>query len=108
MDVLTSVLQRRPVLADRAERPVGHLAADRRSFDLALLALAGNTRPVEAVADLHNHADRHSPARLAQPAEPPTSAMDRLELVELMLAGDLQGRGGRRGSAAQACAPVDK
>nr|WP_245984272.1 GntR family transcriptional regulator [Streptomyces tateyamensis] len=68
----------------------GYLAAD-GEFHAALLALAGNARLVETVADLANRTRLHGPAGLDRTGDLRAVAAQHLELVELMLAGDAAG-----------------
>ncbi|WP_371482506.1 GntR family transcriptional regulator [Kitasatospora sp. NBC_00315] len=80
-------LARAVVDAARTRDLVACLESDRR-FHLALLALAGNTRLVETVGELHGRARLHDLTRLDRAGELMASAEEHLQLLDLMLGGD--------------------
>ncbi|MFE0459668.1 GntR family transcriptional regulator [Kitasatospora sp. NPDC058965] len=83
-------LAERTVAAAAAGDLAGYLAAD-GEFHQALMALAGNTRLVETVAELGNRTRLHGPAGLDRAGDLRPVAEQHLELLDLMLAGDAAG-----------------
>ncbi|GHH36958.1 GntR family transcriptional regulator [Streptomyces candidus] len=82
------------VAAAREHDLIGYLEADRR-FHLTLLGLAGNERLVETVGDLRKRSRLYGLTRLDERNELLPSAEEHIELLDLMLTGDV--------AAAEAC-----
>lgn len=85
----------RPValeIVDAARRHdlIGYLDADRR-FHLGLLALAGNDHLVEVVGDLRKRSRLYGLTRLDETGRLVDSAAEHVELLDLVIAGDVQG-----------------
>lgn len=85
----------RPValeIVDAARRHdlVGYLDADRR-FHLGLLALAGNDHLVEVVGDLRKRSRLYGLTRLDETGRLVDSAAEHVELLDLVIAGDVEG-----------------
>ncbi|WP_431046110.1 GntR family transcriptional regulator [Streptomyces sp. P1-3] len=78
------------VSAAREHDLIGYLEADRR-FHLTLLGLAGNERLVEAVGELRKRSRLYGLTALDESGELLPSAEEHLELLDLMLAGDVEG-----------------
>lgn len=78
------------VRAARDHDLIGYLEADRR-FHLTLLGLAGNERLVETVGDLRKRSRLYGLTGLDERGELIPSAEEHLELLDLMLAGDVEG-----------------
>lgn len=78
------------VEAARRQDLIGYLDADRR-FHLGLLALAGNPHLVQVVSDLHKRSRLYGPTRLAETGRLVRSALEHVELLDRMLAGDADG-----------------
>ncbi|WKX69090.1 GntR family transcriptional regulator [Streptomyces sp. XD-27] len=78
------------VRAAREHDLIGYLEADRR-FHLTLLGLAGNERLVEAVGELRKRSRLYGLTALDERGELLPSAEEHLELLDLMLAGDVEG-----------------
>ncbi|MFF6999053.1 GntR family transcriptional regulator [Streptomyces sp. NPDC008313] len=76
------------VTAARAGDLIGYLEADRR-FHLGLLALAGNSRLVETVADLRKRSRLYGLTELAEAGALVASAEEHTALLDLMLSGDV-------------------
>lgn len=62
-------------------------AVRNKGFRVELLALAGNTRPVEVVRDLRDRARLLRVPALAESGELPPSAREHVELVDLLTGG---------------------
>ncbi len=77
------------VRAARDHDLIGYLEADRQ-FHLSLLALAGNERLVETVGDLRKRSRLYGLTGLDEHGELLPSAEEHLELLDLMLTGDVQ------------------
>ncbi|MFF1279141.1 GntR family transcriptional regulator [Streptomyces marokkonensis] len=75
------------VAAARAGDLIGYLESDRR-FHLDLLALAGNSRLVETVADLRKRSRLYGLTELAEAGALVASAQEHTALLDLMLSGD--------------------
>ncbi|MYQ53662.1 MULTISPECIES: GntR family transcriptional regulator [unclassified Streptomyces] len=73
--------------AAREHDILGYLEADRR-FHLELLALGGNRRLVEEVANLRKRSRLFGLNRLAETGQLVTSAEEHVQLLDLMVAGD--------------------
>ncbi|WP_326654520.1 MULTISPECIES: GntR family transcriptional regulator [unclassified Streptomyces] len=82
------------VRAAREHNLIGYLEADRQ-FHLTLLGLAGNERLVETVGDLRKRSRLYGLTALDERDQLLPSAEEHLELLDLMLAGDVK--------AAEAC-----
>lgn len=82
------------VRAAREHDLIGYLEADRQ-FHLTLLGLAGNERLVETVGDLRKRSRLYGLTALDERDQLLPSAEEHLELLDLMLAGDVK--------AAEAC-----
>ncbi|MGW6389904.1 GntR family transcriptional regulator [Streptomyces sp. NPDC055103] len=67
---------------------IGYLEADRR-FHLALLSLSGNERLVETVGELRKRSRLYGLTGLDEAGKLVSSAEEHLELLDLMLAGDV-------------------
>ncbi|MCC3772237.1 GntR family transcriptional regulator, partial [Streptomyces sp. UNOC14_S4] len=78
------------VRAARDHDLIGYLEADRR-FHLSLLALSGNDRLVETVSDLRKRSRLYGLTALDERDALLPSAEEHLELLGLMLAGDVKG-----------------
>ncbi|MFE5631773.1 GntR family transcriptional regulator [Streptomyces sp. NPDC056463] len=78
------------VAAARAHDLIGYLESDRR-FHLTLLGLSGNARLVETVGDLRKRSRLYGLTALDERGELLPSAEEHLELLDLMLAGDVKG-----------------
>ncbi|MFE9421400.1 GntR family transcriptional regulator [Kitasatospora sp. NPDC006697] len=76
------------VAAARKHDLIAYLESDRQ-FHLSLLALAGNSRLVEVVGDLRKRSRLYGLTRLDQRGELVSSAEEHLELLDLMLTGDV-------------------
>ncbi|HEY3480765.1 MAG TPA: GntR family transcriptional regulator [Streptomyces sp.] len=76
------------VEAARRHDLIGYLDADRR-FHLGLLALAGNDHLVEVVGDLRKRSRLYGLNRLDETGRLVDSAAEHIELLDLMLAGDV-------------------
>lgn len=83
-------LAERIVHAARTHDLIGYLEADRR-FHLELLALSGNERLVEVVGDLRKRTRLYGLTGLDERGELLPSAEEHLELLDLLLAGDVRG-----------------
>ncbi|WP_432067835.1 GntR family transcriptional regulator [Streptomyces sp. C10-9-1] len=81
------------VAAARRGDLIGYLESDRR-FHLDLLALAGNARLVETVAELRKRSRLYGLADLSQEGALVTSAQEHTALLDLMIAGDAEGAEG--------------
>ncbi|MGW2179928.1 GntR family transcriptional regulator [Streptomyces sp. NPDC001732] len=69
---------------------IGYLEADRR-FHLELLGLAGNRRLVEEVGNLRKRSRLFGLNKLAETGKLVQSAEEHVQLLDLMVAGDVQG-----------------
>jgi DNA-binding GntR family transcriptional regulator len=69
---------------------IGYLEADRR-FHLELLGLAGNRRLVEEVGNLRKRSRLFGLNRLAETGKLVQSAEEHVQLLDLMVAGDVRG-----------------
>jgi DNA-binding GntR family transcriptional regulator len=78
------------VRAAREHDLIGYLESDRR-FHLSLLALSGNERLVEIVGDLRKRARLYGLTTLDERGQLIPSAEEHLELLDLMVAGDVKG-----------------
>ncbi|MFF2808220.1 GntR family transcriptional regulator [Streptomyces sp. NPDC058000] len=77
------------VRAARDHDLIGYLEADRQ-FHLSLLALSGNDRLVETVGDLRKRSRLYGLTALDERGELIPSAEEHLELLDLVLAGDVK------------------
>ncbi|GAA2145695.1 GntR family transcriptional regulator [Kitasatospora kazusensis] len=77
------------VAAARKHDLIEYLEADRQ-FHLDLLALAGNARLVETVGDLRKRSRLYGLTRLDQRGELTSSAEEHIELLDLMISGDVE------------------
>ncbi|WP_335940981.1 GntR family transcriptional regulator [Streptomyces sp. PTD5-9] len=75
--------------ADRGDL-IAYLESD-RSFHLGLLALAGNARLLETVADLRKRSRLYGLADLSQEGALVGSAREHTALLDIMIAGDAEG-----------------
>ncbi|MFI8521732.1 GntR family transcriptional regulator [Streptomyces sp. NPDC085481] len=73
----------------REHNLIGYLEADRR-FHLSLLGLAGNERLVETVGDLRKRSRLYGLTGLDEAGKLVSSAEEHLELLDLMIAGDVK------------------
>ncbi|WP_435599862.1 GntR family transcriptional regulator [Streptomyces sp. C10-9-1] len=78
------------VAAARRGDLIGYLESDRR-FHLDLLALAGNARLVETVAELRKRSRLYGLADLSHEGALVASAKEHTALLDLMIAGDAEG-----------------
>ncbi|MFB7916399.1 GntR family transcriptional regulator [Streptomyces sp. NPDC056061] len=79
------------IVAAAAEHDIlGYLEADRR-FHLELLALAGNRRLVEEVGNLRKRSRLFGLNRLSESGQLTASAEEHVQLLDLMIAGDVRG-----------------
>ncbi|QKW09288.1 GntR family transcriptional regulator [Streptomyces sp. NA04227] len=78
------------VAAARDHDLIRYLEADRR-FHLSLLALSGNDRLVETVGELRKRSRLYGLTVLDERGELLPSAEEHLELLDLMLRGDIEG-----------------
>ncbi|MFG2140144.1 GntR family transcriptional regulator [Streptomyces sp. NPDC048650] len=78
------------VRAAREHDLIGYLDADRQ-FHLTLLALGGNDRLVETVGDLRKRSRLYGLTGLDERDQLVPSAEEHLELLDLMVAGDVRG-----------------
>ncbi|THA34254.1 GntR family transcriptional regulator [Streptomyces sp. A1277] len=78
------------VEAARQQDILAYLEADRR-FHLALLGLAGNRRLVEQVGELRKRSRLFGLNRLAESGQLIASAEEHVELLDLVVAGDVEG-----------------
>lgn len=76
------------VTSAREHDLIGYLEADRR-FHLTLLGLAGNDRLVETVSELRKRSRLYGLTGLDEAGKLVTSAEEHLELLDLMISGDV-------------------
>ncbi|MFD3536806.1 GntR family transcriptional regulator [Streptomyces sp. NPDC058664] len=69
---------------------IAYLDSDRR-FHLGLLALAGNARLVETVSELRKRSRLYGLTDLSQKGALVSSAQEHTELLDIMIAGDVEG-----------------
>ncbi|GAA2777067.1 GntR family transcriptional regulator [Streptomyces showdoensis] len=74
----------------REHNLIGYLEAD-RLFHLTLLGLAGNDRLVETVGDLRKRSRLYGLTGLDEAGKLVSSAEEHVELLDLMIAGDVKG-----------------
>ncbi|MGY3684883.1 GntR family transcriptional regulator [Streptomyces sp. TE33382] len=89
LEALRPVAEEIVAAADRGDL-IAYLESDRR-FHLGLLALAGNTRLVETVAELRKRSRLYGLADLSQAGSLVGSAQEHAALLDIMIAGDAAG-----------------
>ncbi|MFF4667376.1 GntR family transcriptional regulator [Streptomyces sp. NPDC001282] len=89
LEALRPMAEELVAAADRGDL-IAYLESDRR-FHLGLLALAGNARLLETVADLRKLSRLYGLADLSQEGALVGSAREHTALLDIMIAGDAEG-----------------